>query len=107
MFHARKSLLYYNEETWVEKGESNFDVSMGAYDGAKLCELTGTFMLTLLSKHINKNHIGLYRDDGLVIVKNPSSPEAEKIKKKIQKLFKEKDLPRYNIQLKRCFIPLS
>ena len=64
-------------------------------------------MLTLLSKHINKNHIGLYRDDGLVIVKNTSSPEAEKIKKKIQKLFKEKDLPRYNIQLKRCFILLS
>ena len=64
-------------------------------------------MLTLLSKHINKNHIGLYRDDGLVIVKNTSSPEAEKIKKKIQKLFKEKDLPRYNIQLKRCFMLLS
>ena len=65
---------------------------MGAYDGTKLCELTGTFMLTLLSKHINKNHIGLYRDDGLAILKNTSGPEAEKLKKKLQKLFKEKDL---------------
>ena len=65
---------------------------MGAYDGAKLCELTGTFMLTLLSKHINKNHIGLYRDDGLAILRNTSSSEAEKNKKKIQKLFKEKYL---------------
>ena len=74
------------------KRESNFDVSMGAYDGAEVCELIGIFMLSLLSKHINKNHIGLYRDDGLAILKNTSGPEAEKLKKKLQKLFKEKDL---------------
>ena len=92
MFHARKSLLYYNDEPWVKKGESNFDVSMDAYDGAEVCELIGIFMLSLLSKHINKNHIGLYRDDGLAILKNTSGPEAEKLKKKLQKLFKEKDL---------------
>ena len=65
---------------------------MGAYDGPEVCELIGIFMLSLLSKHINKNHIGLYRDDGLAILKNTSSPEAEKLKKKFQKLFKEKDL---------------
>ena len=92
IFHARKSLLYYNDEPWVKKGESNFDVSMDAYDGAEVCELIGIFMLSLLSKHINKNHIGLYRDDGLAILKNTSGPEAEKLKKKLQKLFKEKDL---------------
>ena len=92
IIHARKSLLYYNDELWIEKGESNFDVSMGAYDGAEVCELIGMFMLSLLSKHINKNHIGLYRDDGLAIFKNTSGPAAEKLKKEIQKLFKEKDL---------------
>ena len=64
---ARKSLLYCNDETWVKKGESNFDVSMGAYDEAEVCELIGIFMFSLLSKHINKNHIGQYRDDGLAI----------------------------------------
>ena len=90
IFHARKSLLYYNDEPWVKKGESNFDVSMDAYDGAEVCELIGIFMLSLLSKHINKNHIGLYRDDGLAILKNTSGPEAEKLKKKFQKLFKKK-----------------
>ena len=41
-----------------QKGESNFDVNKGA-DGAEVCELIGIFMLSLLSKHINKNHIGL------------------------------------------------
>ena len=49
-------------------------------------------MLSLLSKHINKNHIGLYRNDILTILKNTNGPEAEKLKKKFQKLFKEKDL---------------
>ena len=47
-----------------------FDVTMGAYDVVKVCELVGIFMLSLLSKHINKNQIGLYRDDGLAILKN-------------------------------------
>ena len=60
--------------------------------GAKVWELIGIFMLSILSKHINKNHTGLYRDDGLTILKNNSGPEAEKLKKKFQKLFKEKDL---------------
>ena len=49
-------------------------------------------MLSLLPERINKNHIGLCRDDGLAILKNTSSPEAEKLKKKFQILFKEKDL---------------
>ena len=49
-------------------------------------------MLSILSKHINKNHIGLYRGDGLAILKNNSGPELDKLKKKFQKLFKEKDL---------------
>ena len=54
IFHARKSLLYYNDEPWVKKGESNFDVSMDAYDGAEVCELIGIFMLSLLSKYITR-----------------------------------------------------
>ena len=49
-------------------------------------------MFSLISKHINKNHIRLYRDKNLGILRNTSDPEAEKLKKKFQKLFKEKDL---------------
>ena len=54
-FHERKSLLFYNDEPWVKKGESNFDITIGAYDGAEVYELIGIFMLSLLSKCINKN----------------------------------------------------
>ena len=76
----------------LKKGESNFDITVRTYDGAEVCELIGIFMLSLLSKHINKNHIGLYRDGDLAILKNTSGPEAEKLKNKLQKLFEEKDL---------------
>ena len=65
---------------------------MDAYDWAEVCESLGIFMLSLLSKYIYKNHIGLYRDDGLAILRNTSGPEAQEFKKKFQKLFKEKDL---------------
>ena len=89
IFHARKSFLYYNEELWVKKGDSNIDVTMGAYNGAEVCELIGVLMLLLLSKHINKNSIGLYSNDGLTILKNTSGPEAEKSLKKFHDQLKK------------------
>ena len=65
---------------------------MGAFDGAEVCEAVGNFLLYQLSKNYNKKYIGLYRDDGLAIFKNVSGSEAEKIKKDIQKLFKDNHL---------------
>ena len=50
IFHSRKSLLYNDNQPWVKKENSKFDVTMGAYDGAEICELIGIFMLSLLSK---------------------------------------------------------
>ena len=90
--HARKSLLYDNSEPWMKKDSGLFDVTMGAYDGAEVCELVGTFLLCELSLKYNKNNIGLYRDDGLAIFKNIGGPKSEKVKKDIQELFKENGL---------------
>ena len=78
VFHTWKSLLYYIDEPWFKKVERNFDFTMGAYDGKEVFESIGIFMLSLLSKHINKNHLRLYRDDGL---KNTICLAAEKLKK--------------------------
>ena len=75
-----------------EKESRLFDVTMGAYDGAEVCELVGTFLLYKLSLKYNKNKIDPYRDDGLAIVKSISGPKSEKIKKYFQKLFKENQL---------------
>ena len=65
---------------------------MGAYDWAEVCELVGAFLLYKVSLKHNKNNIGLYRDDGLAIFKTISGPKLEKVKKDIQKLFKENEL---------------
>ena len=67
-------------------------MSMGAYDGAELCELVGTYMLNVLSKKYNKNDFGLHRDEGLVVLKNKSGSKSEQVKKNIQKIFKEHGL---------------
>ena len=92
IFHATKSLLYNEGEPWIKKQSNNFDVTVGSYDGAEVCELIGTFMLSLIGNKYDPNNIGLYRDDGLAVFKNTSGPQSEKIKKTFQKMFKNKGL---------------
>ena len=62
-------------------GNENFDVPMGCYDGAELCELVGSFILNKLTSIVNKSDIGLYRDDRLGIFYNVLKPEIERKKK--------------------------
>ena len=90
--HARKSLLFDSSNTWIKRDAGLFDVTMGAFDGAEVCELVGTYLLFLISRTEKKGNIGLYRDDGLAVFKNTSGPQNERIKKKFQKIFKEKGL---------------
>ena len=92
IYHSRRSLLFNQEQTWMKKGSDLFDVSMGAYDGAEVCELIDIFLLNLLGRQYDPKNIGLYRDDGLSICKNCSGPQMEKIKKRLQKVFKNNGL---------------
>ena len=62
-------------------------MSMGAYDGAEVCELVCTYLLNLLSKKYTKNDFGLYRENGLAVLKNKSVPQSEQVKENIQKIF--------------------
>ena len=71
------------------KKDGLFDVTMGAHDGAEVCELVGTFLLDKISKKDEKNSIGLCRDDGLSVFKNKSGTQLERIKKNLQKTFKD------------------
>ena len=50
------------------------------------------FFFINFSKKYNRKDIGLYRDDVLAIFKNVSDSKAEKIKKFMQKLFKDNHL---------------
>ena len=84
--HPRKSLLFNKQQTWI-KESGLFNVTMFAYDGAKVCEHVGSFSVYALSLKYNKTNIGLYKDDRLAVFRNVSSTHCEKIKKEFQKLF--------------------
>ena len=87
IWHSRRSLLFNDNSTWIKKQGGDFDVTMGSYDGAEICELVGLYLLNLLCKHFDKDLIGLYRDDGLSAF-NFSGPQADKARKKICEIFK-------------------
>ena len=77
--HARKSLFFNTGKPWTKKdSEGLFDVTMGIHDGAEICELVGLFILNHLSKKFGKESIGLYRDDGLALIKSKSARLANK-----------------------------
>ena len=78
IYHSRKSLLFSQEQTWMKKESNLFDVSMGAYDVAEMCELVGIFLLNLLGRQYDMKNIGLYRDNGLSIFKDCGGPQMEK-----------------------------
>ena len=49
-------------------------------------------MLNILFKKYNKNNFGLYRDDGLAVLKSKSRPQPEQVKKNTRKIFKDHGL---------------
>ena len=90
IIQARRTLLFNNGEPWVKKvGNEEFDISVGCFDGAEICELVGIYNLYQLKNVIRKENAGLYRDDGLGVLRNLSGPEIERMRKRIIKIFKD------------------
>ena len=71
---------------------------MGSYYGAECCELIGLYMLNKLTEGkcalFRKANLGLYRDDGLAVVRIRGRPGQilENLSKKVIKIFKKEDL---------------
>ena len=98
---AKRTLLFKNGENWVRKvGNEEFDVSMRCFEGDEICELVGIYNLHQLKNVIRKENAGLYREDGLCILRNLSGPEVERIRKRIIKIFNDCGL---NITIKMNF----
>jgi hypothetical protein len=88
--HARKSLLFHGDKTWSKTNYSDgahFDVAMGSYDGAEVCELVGLFILNTLASRFGNDMVGLYRDDGLMLVKGSKGRSADKARKELHRIF--------------------
>ena len=61
IYHSCKLLLFNQEQTWMKKGSDLFDVSIGAYDGAEVCELIGISLLNFLGRQDDtKKHFLIY-----------------------------------------------
>ena len=89
--NSRKSFLFSenrDENTVWVKNKGNFDVTMGAYDGAELCELIGLFMLSKIQEKFPEIEVGLYRDDGLATYSSRlPGPKIERMRKDFHELF--------------------
>ena len=93
IMHSRKSFLFEcSGNIWVKKENEDFDVTMGSYDGAEICELVGLFLLSELNRILGTNKAGLYRDDGLCCFQKLSGPQLERTKKTICELFRSHGL---------------
>ena len=46
--HSRKSLLFSDNDIWVKKDNPYFDVTMGSFNGAEVCELVGLYLLNIV-----------------------------------------------------------
>ena len=74
------NISFNGGKPWVKKDDGSFNITMGAYDGAELCELISIYMFFLLEKRYDSIKVEPYRDDGLALFKNVSEPAIEKMK---------------------------
>ena len=86
---ARRSFLFHDGEIWVKTKTPHFDVGMGSFDGAEVCEIVGLFLLNeILAADIGlrRGNMGLYRDDGLGVAQG-SGRQMDKLTASLQGIF--------------------
>lgn len=87
--HCKKSFLFDQNSPWVKKnGNEEFDITMGSFDGAESCELVGLLILNKISHVFGNGDCGLYRDDGLALLRNTNGHESDKKRKELIRIFK-------------------
>ena len=88
IMHSRKSLLFNGGDAWQKSNTSGtFDVTMGSFDGAEICELIGLYALHSIENEFPGMNVGLYRDDGLAALKSTPGPSADRIRKRLTEVF--------------------
>ena len=87
---SKASLLYDLEKgAWKKKGDLDFDITMGSWDGAETCDICVLYLLSKV-QHLPIK-IGAYRDDWLA-VSSQTTRLVEKTKQEIAKIFKANGL---------------
>ena len=109
LMQSRKTLLFTDGEPCFQKDdEDDFNVPMGCYDGAEVCELVGTYLLNQLMVVIAKENMELYRHDGVGIFKSVSGTEVEFKTEELVTIFKNNGVSitvKANLEIV-CFIDI-
>ena len=56
---------------------------MASHDRAELCDLTDTYVQSLLESFLEKDQMGSFRSDGFITLCNTANQKTDKIRKKI------------------------
>ena len=83
IMHLRRTLLHDNKgNMWTKKEiKTQFDVSMGAFDGAEVCEVIGLSIISTINQIIKFESIGLYGDGGQAVLISATGSESERMRK--------------------------
>ena len=88
--HCCKSLFHNNQEPWEKKNtDSCFDVTLVSYDGAKIRELVGIYLLLRVANIIDKKIVVSTSGDGLILLRNVNRENMDRIRKNVTKIFKQ------------------
>ena len=91
---ARRALLFHGKEYWKKRKNPEFDVPMGCYDGAEVCELVGLYILEEIIRAnigLTRSNVGIYRDDGLAVTE-ARDRTGQKMVQRLHQIFQEHDL---------------
>ena len=64
---------------------------MGSFDGTEICQLLGLYIQSKLEKILPKSNFGLYRNDGLALLRNLNGQQTDKVRKNIIRVFRDID----------------
>ena len=68
-YAGQKNILFDGTTHWIKKGgDEDFDVPMGCFDGAEICELVGTYRVNMTNM-MNKEYVAIYLMMVLVFLK--------------------------------------
>ena len=96
---SRRALLHHGDRYWTKIKNPEFDVPMGAYDGAECCELCGLFLLDkIISANIGltKENCGIYRDDGLAATE-ANGQSGQRMVQELRRIFLS-----HGLRLSKC-----
>ena len=97
ILHSRRSVLFARsrpdgEPVPWQKTTGDFDVTMGAPDGAEVCEIVGLYLLHQVRTRYPNLNFGLYRDDGLGTHKRMTGRQMDQMRQGLEKLFAKEGL---------------